>query len=40
MEDLVKGQYRLPWEDTVIHTDGAGCGFATPTRSYGQHASD
>jgi len=38
MEDLVKGQYRVPWEDDVVHTDGASCGFAAPTRRYDQHA--
>ncbi|MDQ1413634.1 MAG: formamidase [Acidimicrobiaceae bacterium] len=34
MEDLVKGQYRLPWEDDVVHTDGTSCGFEHPTRTY------
>jgi len=34
MEDLVKGQYRLPWEDEVVHTDGTSCGFPRPTRRY------
>lgn len=34
MEDLVKGQYRLPWEDEVVHTDGTSCGFDRPTRTY------
>lgn len=34
MEDLVKGQYRLPWEDEVVHTDGASFGFPAPTRRY------
>jgi formamidase len=34
MEDLVKGQYRLPWEDEVVHTDGTSCGFDHPTRTY------
>jgi len=38
MEDLVKGQYRLPWEDEVLHTDGTSCGFPPPTRSHGQDA--
>ncbi len=36
MEDLVKGQYRVPWEEDVVHTDGASCGFAAPTRRYDQ----
>ena len=34
MEDLVKGQYRLPWEDEVVHTDGTSCGFPRPHRRY------
>jgi formamidase len=34
MEDLVKGQYRLPWESAVVHTDGTLCGFPPPTRLY------
>ena len=34
MEDLMKGQYRLPWEDEVVHTDGSSCGFAPPTTPY------
>jgi formamidase len=34
MQDLVKGAYRLPWEDQVIYTDGTSCGFAAPTRKY------
>ena len=34
MEDLLKGQYRLPWEDEVVHTDGTSCGFAPPTERY------
>ena len=36
MQDLVAGRYRLPWEDEVVHTDGTSCGFAKPTRRYGQ----
>ncbi len=35
MQDLVKGQYRLPWEDQVAVTDGTPCGFPRPTRRYG-----
>lgn len=35
MQDLVKGAYRLPWEDQVVHTDGTSCGFPAPTRTYG-----
>lgn len=34
MQDLVAGQYRLPWEDTVRVTDGTPSGFARPTRTY------
>lgn len=34
MEDLIKGQYRLPWEDAVVHTDGTSCGFPRPTKRY------
>ena len=34
MQDMVAGTYRLPWEDEVVHTDGAACGFAPPTRDY------
>jgi formamidase len=36
MQDLVAGQYRLPWEDTVRVTDGTPCGFPAPTRTYGR----
>ena len=35
MRDLVKGQYQLPWEDSVVHRDGTSCGFPAPTRAYG-----
>jgi formamidase len=34
MRDLVAGTYRLPWEDSVRHTDGTSCGFEPPARSY------
>jgi formamidase len=34
MRDLVAGRYRLPWEDEVVHTDGASCGFPPPARRY------
>ncbi|MEJ2377282.1 MAG: formamidase [Pseudolabrys sp.] len=34
MQDMVKGEYRLPWEDEVIHTDGTSCGFPAPDRRY------
>jgi formamidase len=36
MKDLVAGRYRLPWEDEVVHVDGAGYGFPRPTRRYGE----
>ncbi len=35
MHDLVAGTYRLPWEDEIKEKDGTSCGFAAPTRSYG-----
>jgi formamidase len=34
MHDLAAGKYRLPWEREVQITDGASCGFPTPTRAY------
>lgn len=34
MQDLVRGSYRLPWEDDVVHIDGASCGFDPPTEPY------
>ncbi|MDB5775450.1 MAG: amiF [Herbaspirillum sp.] len=34
MTDLVAGKYKLPWEDEVVHKDGAACGFPPPTRIY------
>ena len=34
MKDLVNGDYRLPWEDEVVHTDGTSCGFPAPDRTY------
>ena len=34
MRDLVAGEYRLPWEDQVVHTDGESCGFAPPERRF------
>ena len=38
MQDMVAGQYRLPWENTVQVTDGTSCGFEAPTRRYGESA--
>ena len=34
MQDLVAGRYRLPWEDEIVHVDGASCGFPPPQRQY------
>ncbi|WP_025994223.1 formamidase [Pseudomonas viridiflava] len=34
MHDLAAGQYRLPWEADVVHTDGRACGFDTPQRTF------
>ncbi|MCM3790320.1 formamidase [Domibacillus indicus] len=34
MKDLVEGQYALPWEEEVVHTDGSAFGFPPPTRSF------
>ena len=34
MKDLVAGRYVLPWEDEVVHKDGASCNFPPPERSY------
>lgn len=34
MKDMVAGNYRLPWEDEVVHTDGTSCGFDAPQREY------
>jgi formamidase len=34
MKDLVAGQYKLPWEDKVVHTDGSSCNFPPPERTY------
>jgi formamidase len=34
MHDLMAGTYRLPWEESVQHTDGTSCGFPAPTRVY------
>lgn len=40
MHDLVAGRYRLPWEESVAITDGTSCGFARPTRKYGESIAD
>ena len=34
MHDLVAGRYTLPWEASMKVTDGTGCGFEAPTRTY------
>jgi hypothetical protein len=34
MQDLMAGQYRLPWEAEVQQRDGTSCGFAAPLRDY------
>ncbi len=34
MQDMVAGQYHLPWEDSVRVTDGTSCGIAAPTQDY------
>ncbi|MDQ2761607.1 MAG: formamidase [Actinomycetota bacterium] len=31
MRDLVAGEYRLPWEDDIVHTDGRAYGFPALT---------
>ncbi|MEP4434275.1 MAG: formamidase [Hyphomicrobiales bacterium] len=36
MQDMVVGNYKLPWEDGVKVTDGTSCGFPEPTRAYGE----
>jgi formamidase len=34
MQDMVRGEYRLPWEREVRVTDGTSCGFPAPERRY------
>jgi formamidase len=34
MQDMVRGEYRLPWEADVKVTDGTPCGFPAPERLY------
>jgi formamidase len=34
MSDLIAGEYRVPWEAEVLHTDGTSCGFPEPVREY------
>jgi len=36
MHDLVAGRWRLPWDASIVHTDGRAFGFAPPTRRYGE----
>jgi formamidase len=33
---LLAGRYRLPWEADLLYVDGTSCGFAAPTRRYGE----
>jgi formamidase len=40
MQDLVAGEYRLPWEDEIKITDGTTEGFPAPTRLFGQSKSE
>ncbi len=40
MQDMVAGRYRVPWEETVMVTDGTSCGFAAPTRRYGERTGE
>ena len=34
MQDMVRGEYRLPWDDDVKVVDGRDFGFAPPERKY------
>lgn len=34
MHDMVRGEFSLPWEADVVHTDGQSCGFAPPERAF------
>lgn len=34
MQDMVSGEFKLPWASEVVHTDGRSCGFAPPTRDF------
>jgi formamidase len=34
MQDMVSGQYALPWDDDVVVTDGTSCGIPAPTREF------
>ncbi|MCD1645320.1 formamidase [Aurantimonas coralicida] len=40
MQDLVAGDYRVPWEAQVKVTDGTSCGFPAPTRDHGNQVKD
>lgn len=37
MKDLAEGNYKLPWEDEVVHKDGSAFGFPAPTRYYDEN---
>jgi formamidase len=39
MQDLVAEQYRVPWEGSVMVTDGTSCGLPKSTRFYSPTAS-
>jgi len=34
MHDMVNGNYKLPWDDSIVHRDGTSCGFDKPTREF------
>ena len=34
MQDMVAGNYRLPWDADIVQKDGRSCGFEAPVRSY------
>jgi formamidase len=40
MQDMVAGEYKLPWEEGIVHKDGSSCGFAKPNRKYVNEITD
>jgi len=34
MHDMVSGQFALPWESQVVHTDGQSCGIPAPNHDF------
>ena len=34
MHDMVNGNSKLPWDDSIVHRDGTSCGFDKPTREF------